>query len=65
MKDFTFDPERGEFCVAPSASFEEMECSISDDDSKEVEMVYSIEPISKFDNLEDSIMQDEESKESF
>lgn len=69
MEDFNgliFNPECGEFCVKPSASFEEMEDVISDDDdSKEIEDISfgHMEPMSKFDNLKDCIRQDGESIE--
>ena len=59
-----FNPECGEFCVEPSASFEEMEDLIlNDDDSKEIISFGHMEPMSKFDNLKDCIMQDGESIE--
>lgn len=40
LKDLTFDPNTGDFCVAPSMSFKEMEDLILDDnigDSNEIE----------------------------
>lgn len=44
MEDFNgliFNPECGEFCVEPSASFEEMEDLIlNDDDSKEIDYFF-------------------------
>lgn len=64
--DLIFDPNISDFCVAPSTSFEEMEDLISDDkddDSKEIKDISlgHVEPMPKFENLEDSIMQDGES----
>ena len=66
LNDLIFDPNTGEFSVDPSMSFEEMEDMIlndDDDDSKEIEGVSfgHMEPIPKFENLEDCIMQDGES----
>ena len=56
----------GDFCVDPSVSFKEMEDVISDDnddDSKEIEDISfgHMEPIPKFDDLKDCLMQDGES----
>ncbi len=57
LNDLIFDPNTGEFSVDPSMSFEELESMIlNDDDSKDGYM----EPIPKFDDLEDCIMQDGE-----
>ena len=57
LNDLIFDPNTGEFSVDPSMSFEELESMIlNDDDSKDCYM----EPIPKFDDLEDCIMQDGE-----
>lgn len=61
-----FDPNTGDFSLDSSVSFEEMEDLFfhdNDDDSKEIEDVSfgHMEPIPKFENLEDCIMQDGES----
>ena len=65
LSDLIFDPSTGDFSVDPSMSFEEMEGVISDDndDSKEIEDISfgHMEPIPKFDDLEDCLMQDGES----
>ena len=57
LNDLIFDPNTGEFSVDPCMSFEELESMIlNDDDSKDGYM----EPIPKFDDWEDCIMQDGE-----
>lgn len=67
LNDLIFDLDIDEFSVAPSMSFEEMENMILNDnvdESKEIEEDISfghMEPISKFDDLEDCLMQDGES----
>lgn len=65
LSDLIFDPSTGDFSVDPSMSFEEMEGVISDDndDSKEIEDISfgHMEPIPKFDDLEDCLMLDGES----
>ncbi len=65
LNELIFDLNIGESCVDPSISFEEMEDVISDnnDDSKEIEDISfgHMEPIPKFDDLEDCLMLDGES----
>lgn len=55
----------GDFCLDPTMSFEEMEDIISDNnnDSKEIDGISfgHMEPIPKFDDLEDCLIQDGES----
>ena len=66
LNDLLFDIDIGESCVDPSMSFEEMENMILNDnvdESKEIEDISfgHMKPIPKFDDLEDSLMQDGES----
>ena len=66
LNDLLFDLTE-DCCIDPLGAFGEMEILIledNDDDSKEIEEIsfYEIEPVPKLENLEDSIiMQDDES----
>ena len=67
LNDLIFDSDSDKYyCVDPSASLKDMEDLIlddNDDDPKEIEDISfcGMEPIPKFDILEDCIMQDGES----
>lgn len=66
LNELIFDLNIGESCVDPSISFEQMEDVISDDnddDWKEIEDISfgHMEPIPKFDDLENCLIQDGES----
>lgn len=66
LNDLIFDPNTGEFSVDPSASLKDMEDLILDDNDDDLKGIEDIsfcemEPMPKFDNLQNYIMQDRES----